>query len=137
MLNFFPLPQSARIMLCALLVFLLGQGPWMLLQGVAWVEMMQDAERGATLVERAGSTFSGTAPCELCLVVQSGLHGETGEEETPQAPAPRDDLRLVYLYLSPGTLDAPGVHVLSFVTGGLLPGSAVADPPLVPPPILG
>ena len=124
-------------MLCGVLIFLLGQGQWVLLQGVAWVEMLQDTERGVTLAERAASTFSGTAPCELCLVVQSGLQGETGEEETSQAPAPQDDLRLVYIHLTADTLDAPGVHILSFARGGLLPGSAVADPPLVPPPILG
>ena len=109
----------------------------MLLQGVAWVEMLQDAERGETLVERAGNSFSGTAPCELCLLLQTGLHGEPEDTEPASATVQQDDFRLVYLLRVQDPLFAPAARDISFVTGGLLPGSAVADPPLVPPPISG
>jgi hypothetical protein len=129
--------RLTRSLLCGLLVFLLSQGQWMLLQGVAWMEMLQDAERGETLVERFGNTFSGTAPCELCVVVQTGLHGEPEDTGPASASVQQDDFRLIYTLLTPEKLDAPWVNDLSFVAGGLLPGSAVADPPSVPPPILG
>lgn len=135
--NPFPFSQTARSLLCGMLMFLLGQGQWMLLQGVAWLEMLQDTERGTTLVERAGSTFSGLAPCELCVVVQSGLQGGTEDTGPASAPVQQDDFRLIYTFLTPEALDRPWVNDLSFAAGGLLPGSAVADPPSVPPPIPG
>lgn len=109
----------------------------MLLQGVAWVEMMRDTDRGETLVERAGSTFSGTAPCELCLVVQTGLHGAPEDTGPASAPVQQDDFRLIYTLLTLDGLDSPWVHDLSFAKGRPLPASAPADPPALPPPRFG
>lgn len=129
--------QTVRLTLGGLLAFLLVQGPWMVLQGVAWAGMLRDTERGATLMERAGSTFSGTQPCDLCLVVQNRQHGNPAEEETPKPPAPPDELRLIYTLLPSSTLDVPKPRAGWFHTGWQPPASAPADPPSLPPPIHG
>lgn len=127
----------SRTLLCGLLAFLLAQGQWLLLQGVAWTDMVQDNSRGKTLLERAESTFSGTQPCPLCLTVSQGLHGDAAGEDAPKAPQPPEDLRLIFALLEAETQPRPSLDDLTFARSGPMPASAPADPPALPPPRFG
>jgi len=121
--------------LYGVMAFLLGQGQWVLLQGVAWVGMLQDADRGRTLMERASNTFSGEQPCELCEAVETGLNASARESETPNAPEAHDEIRLQYTIITSNGLEQPERHDHRFDTGWLQPESVIGAPPLLPPPI--
>ena len=88
-------PRCCRVVFL-MLVLLLSGGHWALLQGVAWTAMLLDDARGASLVERASSTFGGAEPCGLCLALQEGVQKD--REEPAQRPSiSQDDLRFLAL----------------------------------------
>lgn len=79
-----------------MLALLLSGGHWALLQGLAWTSMLLDDARGASLVERASSTFGGAEPCGLCLAIQEGVQKE--RQESDHRPSlSQDDIRFLAL----------------------------------------
>lgn len=118
-----------------MLAVLLGQGQWMVLQSVAWLDMLQDEGRGTTLLERAENTFSGKQPCELCVLVQEGVLSVPADADNPVPRNSLDDLRLVYVLTLLPELATPRAYGRSYSGHWLLPESALPDSPLVPPPI--
>jgi hypothetical protein len=69
--------QLAGAVLIALSVFVLCGGHWGVFQAVAWVQMIHDYSRSASLAEAVGRTLSGEAPCSLCHTIQTEKKKET------------------------------------------------------------
>ena len=70
-------------MVMALALFLVAGGHWAMLQGVAWVTMVNDFARGASLTQAVEKTFDGKHPCSLCKKIAKAKSSETSEERTP------------------------------------------------------
>lgn len=51
-------------------------GHWLVLQTVAWGEMIVDYTRDASLLDAVGKTFDGEHPCALCQTIDQGKKSE-------------------------------------------------------------
>lgn len=117
-----------------LLILLLTGSHWALLQGVAWSSMMFDSSRGATVVERAESTFSGQQPCSLCIAIQDGVQEERQETER-RASRSHEEVRLTAVPTTPPTevcrhqFEAPFRVLVAVILSQARPA------PPTPPPI--
>jgi hypothetical protein len=61
--------------------FSLAGGHWLVLQTVAWAQMLRDYSKSAPIAEAIERTFSGDYPCPMCIKITR----EQQEEE--KAPA--------------------------------------------------
>jgi hypothetical protein len=69
----------------ALLLILLMQGPAMLVQEVAWVNMLVTYTQERGLKRGIIETFDGEHPCEMCKTAQK-LRQQSDNPEEPAAP---------------------------------------------------
>ena len=56
-------------------------GHWVVLQTVAWTQMLRDYSKSAPIAEAIEMTFSGDYPCTMCIKI-----GE-GQQKEEKAPA--------------------------------------------------
>lgn len=55
-------------------------GHWVMLQTTAWVGMVVDFSKGASVSEAVSKTLDGQHPCKLCHVVKKGQSEEKKRE---------------------------------------------------------
>jgi len=68
------------------LAFWVTGGQWLMLQSVAWVNMVRDYSQNASLSQAVAKTFDGNHPCPLCRFIQK----EKSAQNSPKAvPAPQ------------------------------------------------
>ncbi len=65
-----------------LLAFWVTGGQWMMLQSVAWVNMVRDYSQETSLTKALSQTFDGQHPCELCRFIQSTKTSEDNHSKT-------------------------------------------------------
>ncbi len=80
-----------RAFVVVLLALSLGT-PWALLQSVAWVSMVVNYSRNASLAQAISQTFDGKHPCKLCRLIKQGQAQE--REQHPQSTQPIQKLEL-------------------------------------------
>ena len=74
--------RLTHLIVLAAFIFSCG-GHWYLLQGIAWVKMVQDYAQFVPVAEAVSMTLSGKYPCAICQAIagkeagreQSGLFG--------------------------------------------------------------
>ncbi len=81
--------------------FSLTGGHWVVLQTVAWAQMLHDYSRTAPIAEAIERTFSGDYPCTMCIKI-----GE-GQQKEGKAPATVKLDKKTEVFL-PSTQDLPG-----------------------------
>jgi hypothetical protein len=128
--------NGKRIWTRLLLVWALliaGGGHWALLQSVAWTGMIVSFSRQSTLHESVVRTFSGEAPCSMCVAIADGIQDEARNRADASRPAP-ESTRLFGLVEShhrvPFSRDQGQKASMTLPS----PRSQPADEPLLPPP---
>jgi hypothetical protein len=56
--------------------FSLAGGHWMVMQTVAWAQMLRDYSKSAPMAQAIQRTFSGAAPCSMCRMIVKGQQKE-------------------------------------------------------------
>lgn len=111
----------------ALSALLLASGAhWVLLQGLAWTQMLADYSRSDSIAAAVAKTFDGKHPCRLCHRV---VKESTGDRELP---ASVDPAQKVGFFLAPPTADIapPCGRDRDFPASRLRgPGDLFFDPP--------
>lgn len=80
------------IHLVIILAMSVGTGAhWIVLQSVAWTNMLIDHSRESSLVEAVEKTFDGKHPCSLCVTIETGEK----EQQKQQASQPVPDIKAV------------------------------------------
>jgi hypothetical protein len=71
---------------CLLILALLGAtgGHWVVLQTVAWTDMLAENLQTSSVTEAISKTFGGTHPCKLCKQISSGKQAEKKSESPLQ-----------------------------------------------------
>ena len=87
------IPWGKRLLAIALI--LLMQGPAMLLQEIAWANMLVDYTRERGLKDGVVATFDGEHPCELCLKAQA-IREDERKQESPERPGSELRLRMAW-----------------------------------------
>ena len=68
--------QIAGLPLICAALFSLSGGHWLVLQTIAWAQMLRDNSRGASLREAIAKTFDGSSPCTMCKKIAEGQQKE-------------------------------------------------------------
>jgi hypothetical protein len=58
-------------------MFSIAGGHWAVLQTVAWTGMVVEYSKGSSLVAALTKTFSGKAPCKMCMAIDAGKQKES------------------------------------------------------------
>jgi hypothetical protein len=125
----------------ALLLVLLMQGPAMLVQEVAWVNMLVTYTQERGLKRGVIETFDGEHPCEMCKTAEK-LRQQSEDSEEPAAPQKtRPNLAWAPMMIPAGKFQTPVPKcrdIPMVVAGWQQPwtGRGV-DGPEPPPPKLG
>jgi len=72
--------RNLGLSLMCLAMFSIAGGHWAVLQTVAWVQMVGEYSKTATMAEALEKTFSGKAPCSLCEQI---AEAKQQEEKSP------------------------------------------------------
>jgi hypothetical protein len=108
-------------------VFTICGGHWIVLQGIAWGEMLVTALQGKTLVTAISQTFDGNHPCSICKSIQH----DTAKQKRPEVQS--SVAKLIFI------LDRPQDWFPPVAIGARLPikqlvGFVRNEAPSVPPP---
>ncbi len=117
--------------LMALALFTILGGHWLVLQGVAWSQMMRDYRLSeGSLRAAVVKTFSGEAPCDLCERITEGRRQQEQQPATLQLQMKFEMLALATLPCAP----TPRVGARTYPTDpqGRLP-RLTQEPPLPVP----
>jgi hypothetical protein len=76
-------------------------GHWVVLQTVAWAQMLHDYSKSAPITEAIERTFSGDYPCTMCTKISEG------QQKEEKAPATVKLGKKTEVFL-PSTRDLPG-----------------------------
>jgi hypothetical protein len=79
------LARAAKFLVLFLLIFTIG-GQWAVLQSFAWMGMLIDYSRYASVSEAIVKTFDGQHPCNLCKAIDAGKKSETKSELSLKLP---------------------------------------------------
>lgn len=103
---------------------------WTLLQSAAWVGMVVNYSRDASLGEALEKTFDGEHPCALCKMVEAGSSQEDQDQSKPSSSGLKKiDLALVLVE----PLITPPPFVPEFPALTLRPDKMSAMPSVPPP----
>jgi hypothetical protein len=69
-----------------LLVFWVTGGQWLMLQSVAWVNMIHDFSKTDSLSQSLCKTFDGHHACPLCRFIQKEKSTQTTDKSIPNPP---------------------------------------------------
>jgi len=75
--------KAVRLLIILLLFWVTG-GQWVVLQSLAWVNMVRDYSRTDTVCHAISNTFDGNHPCPMCRLIQK----QRSEESKNQKSAP-------------------------------------------------
>lgn len=78
-----PIVRRLGCVMMALALFLVAGGHWAMLQGVAWVSMVHDFSRDASLTLAVEKTFDGKHPCAMCKKIAKAKNSEASGEKAP------------------------------------------------------
>ena len=78
-----PIVRRLGCVMMALALFLVAGGHWAMLQGVAWVSMVHDFSRDASLTQAVEKTFDGKHPCAMCKKIVKAKNSEASGEKAP------------------------------------------------------
>ena len=118
--------QAGRILVVLALLLSAG-GHWVVLQSVAWTNMLVERSREGTIMEAVRTTFDGAHPCGLCRKIESGRK----EEKQEQKSQPVAKLKLFYETASCALFPPHGAQLNSNASAG---GQLRIQVPRVPPP---
>lgn len=109
------------------LAFWVAGGQWLLLQSVAWVNMVRDYSQNQTLCQALTKTFDGNHPCPLCRFIQ--------KEKTAQS-SPKT---LISIQKNPFLTVPFGILLVIFLCHSITPRiqstlASLFSPPPYPPP---
>jgi hypothetical protein len=134
-----PPPVTFLRKLLAISLVLLMQGPAMLVQEVAWVNMLVTYTQERGLKRGVIETFDGDHPCEMCKTAEN-LHRQNGDDPAePSAPREmRPNLAWGPMMIPAGKFKSPmpkcrDILVLDAAWQQTLTGRGV-DGPEPPPP---
>ena len=99
---------------------------WVLLQGVAWTQMLVDYSRTESVTSAVSKTFDGKHPCHLCNRVVK----ESSSER--KLPATFDPAQKVGFFLAPRVVEAsppPRARHNYPASLFLMPGDVFVEPP--------
>jgi hypothetical protein len=107
-------------------------GHWMVLQTVAWAQMLRDYSKSTPIAEAIERTFSGGYPCGMCIKISKGKR----EEEKVPATVKLDKKTEFFL---PSRRDLPGKPEgmdFSYLSLAEMALAERSDAPPAPIPIL-
>lgn len=127
--------------LLAVCLILLMQGPAMLVQEVAWVQMLAKYSQERGLKRGVVETFDGNHPCKLCLKA-SRMREDEGRKDPLERQNEKMRFRFSWAEMMTSTLlklpPVPERELLSPESGWLnLTNGRGADAPVSPPPERG
>ena len=70
-----------------LAMFSIAGGHWAVLQSVAWAGMLVEFSKNSNLGAAVSKTFSGKAPCKMCMAIEAGKQKESRLPATVTAEA--------------------------------------------------
>jgi hypothetical protein len=77
---------AVRLLLAAALLY--GSGAhWLLVQGAAWAGMVAARSSRNSVAEAVTTTFDGSHPCRVCLLVKRGASADATPRASRPAPA--------------------------------------------------
>lgn len=112
--------------LAAVSLLLASGAHWVLLQGVAWTQMLVDYSRTESVTSAVAKTFDGKHPCRLCDRVVKESNSER------KVPATFDPAQKVGFFLAPRAVAAnppPRARHKYPPSFFLMPGDVFIDPP--------
>ncbi len=129
----FPIPGVMRTLgfaLVALALFTTSGGHLMVLQSVAWAQMIRDFAQEMSVAAAIEKTFSGKAPCSLCVTVSEG---RKSEQKLPTTVA---NLKKIEVFVVSGTdlLPPPDCTDFSYPPSRTPSWAARGDAPSAPVP---
>ena len=118
--------QLGHVLLIVALLAAVG-GHWVVLQSVAWTNMLAENLRAVSVTEAFEKTFDGQHPCRLCKAIKEG---KTSEKKT-ELPMPLQKIEFVseqpvFVFNPP-----PDFHLVPAATFSLPDFSS--QPPVPPP----
>jgi hypothetical protein len=72
--------------LLIILLFWVTGGQWLMLQSVAWINMVRDYSQSSTLSRALIKTFDGNHPCPLCRFIQKEKSAQNSAKTIPTPP---------------------------------------------------
>ncbi len=102
--------KLGHVLLC-LALFAMAGGHWVILQGVAWSTMIVEYSRIAPVTEAVQKTFSGEAPCPLCLSIAKAKQEENREKPTAPAQLSLDKIVLASRFEFPKRYPSPSAYM--------------------------
>ena len=106
---------------------------WILLQSVAWVGMVAEYSRSASVREALRETFDGQHPCRLCLQIRDGRE----QQKREQAKIPwLQTVRVPDWFFEPRAVFAPIISTAAAEAVPFVPKARsdfIESPPTPPP----
>jgi hypothetical protein len=106
-------------------------GHWMVLQTVAWAQMLRDYSKSTPIAEAIERTFSGGYPCGMCIKISKGKQ----KEEKAPATVKLDKKAELYLLSARDWLRKPESKDFSYLPSGEIAVAERSEAPPVPVPI--
>jgi len=123
--------RATGLSLMCLAMFSIAGGHWAVLQTVAWAQMLRDYSKDATVAEAVEKTFSGEAPCSLCVQIDQARQ----QEEKLPATVKVDKKAEIVLLSSHDILNKPFGLDFSYPSLGDVSFATRSNSPPVPVPI--
>jgi hypothetical protein len=112
--------------------FSLAGGHWLVLQTVAWAQMLRDYSKSAPIAEAIERTFSGSYPCTMCIKITE----EQQKEEKAPATVKLDKKAELFLLSARDLLRKPEAKDFSYLPSGEIAVAERSEAPPVPIPII-
>ena len=112
--------------------FSLAGGHWLVLQTVAWAQMLRDYSQSAPIAEAIERTFSGAYPCTMCIRITE----EQQKEGKAPATVKLDKKAEPILLSSRDLLRKPESKDFSYLPSGEIAVAERSEAPPVPIPIV-
>ena len=112
--------------------FSLAGGHWLVLQAVAWAQMLRDYSQSAPIAEAIERTFSGNYPCTMCVRITE----EQQKEEKAPATMKLDKKAEPFLLSARDLLRKPESKDFSYLPSGEIAVAERSEAPPVPVPIV-
>lgn len=114
-----------------LAMFSIAGGHWTVLQSVAWAGMLIEYSKNSNLGAAVEKTFSGKAPCKMCVSI------EAGKQKESRLPASVKADKKIDKFLSRATESAPppAAKPFSYAPVSDETASLLPSPPPAPVPI--
>jgi hypothetical protein len=124
--------RIAGLPLMCVAFFSLAGGHWLVLQTVAWAQMLRDYSKSAPIAEAIERTFSGGYPCTMCIKITE----EQQKEEKAPATVKLDKKAELFLLSARDLLRKPETKDFSYLPSGEIAVAERSEAPPVPIPII-